>query len=73
MQKYGRLVENQPEIEEDTLDYLSEHSTITNYRLETSYFRVHRQRIPAFRGKLTFKVQRRPNSKSLCQNASNIR
>ncbi|MFQ6862952.1 MAG: CRISPR system precrRNA processing endoribonuclease RAMP protein Cas6 [Streptococcus sp.] len=33
MQKYGRLVENQPEIEEDTLDYLSEHSTITNYRL----------------------------------------
>ncbi|EHE90494.1 hypothetical protein STHE1630_00967 [Streptococcus thermophilus CNCM I-1630] len=40
MQKYGRLVENQPEIEEDTLDYLSEHSTITNYRLETSYFRV---------------------------------
>ena len=57
MQKYGRLVENQPEIEEDTLDYLSEHSTITNYRLETSYFRVHRQRIPAFRGKLTFKVQ----------------
>ena len=57
MQKYGRLVENQPEIEEDTLDYLAEHSTITNYRLETSYFRVHGQRIPAFRGKLTFKVQ----------------
>ena len=57
MQKYGRLVENQPEIEEDTLDYLSEHSTVTNYRLETSYFRVHGQRIPAFRGRLTFKVQ----------------
>ena len=57
MQKYGRLVENQPEIEEDTLDYLSEHSSITNYRLETSYFRVHGQRIPAFRGRLTFKVQ----------------
>ena len=57
MQKYGRLVENQPEIEEDTLDYLSEHSTITNYRLETSYFRVHGQRIPAFRGRLIFKVQ----------------
>ena len=57
MQKYGRLVENQPEIEEDTLDYLSEHSTITNYRLETIYFRVHGQRIPAFRGRLTFKVQ----------------
>ena len=57
MQKYGRLVENQAEIEEDTLDYLAEHSTITNYRLETSYFRVHGQRIPAFRGRLTFKVQ----------------
>ena len=42
MQKYGRLVENQPEID---------------YRLETSYFRVHGQRIPAFRGRLTFKVQ----------------
>ena len=46
-----------PSIEEDTLDYLSEHSTITNYRLETSYFRVHGQRIPAFRGRLIFKVQ----------------
>ena len=56
MMKYGRLVENRGDIEEETLDYLTSHSRITSYRMETSYFKVHGKNIPAFKGRLTFKI-----------------
>lgn len=56
MMKYARLLENRQDIEEETLDYLVEHSRITSYRLESSYFRVHGKKIPGFKGKLTFKI-----------------
>ena len=56
MMKYARLVENRPDIEEETLDYLVKHSRITSYRLESSYFKVHGKKIPGFRGRLTFKI-----------------
>lgn len=56
MMKYARLVENRQDIEEETLDYLVKHSRITSYRLESSYFNVHGQKIPGFRGRLTFKI-----------------
>ena len=56
MMKYGRLLENREDIEEETLDYLTSHSRITSYRMETSYFKVHGKKIPAFKGKLTFKI-----------------
>ena len=56
MMKYGRLVENRGDIEEETLDYLTSHSRITSYRMETRYFKVHGKNIPAFKGRLTFKI-----------------
>lgn len=56
MMKYARLVESRQDIEEETLDYLVDHSRITSYRLESSYFKVHGKKIPGFKGKLTFKI-----------------
>ena len=56
MMKYARLIENQQDIEEETLDYLVKHSRITSYRLETCYFKVHGKKIPAFKGRLSFKI-----------------
>ena len=56
MMKYARLLENREDIEEETLDYLTSHSRITSYRMETSYFKIHGKKIPAFKGKLTFKI-----------------
>ena len=56
MMKYVRLLENREDIEEETLDYLTSHSRITSYRMETSYFKIHGKKIPAFKGKLTFKI-----------------
>lgn len=56
MQKYSRLLEGKEEIEEETLDFLAEHSRISSYQLRSHYFRVHKQRFPSFQGRLTIKV-----------------
>lgn len=56
MQKYSRLYPDVSSFDPDLLDYLTEHSRITRYRLQTHYFSVHKNKIPAFRGSLTIKV-----------------
>ncbi|MFC3931596.1 CRISPR-associated endoribonuclease Cas6 [Streptococcus dentapri] len=56
MQKYGRLFPDISTFDENLLNYLVEHSKITSYQLQTRYFAVHRNKIPAFKGKLTIKV-----------------
>lgn len=56
MQKYSRLYPDVSNFDPDLLDYLTEHSRITRYRLQTHYFSVHKNKIPAFRGSLTIKV-----------------
>lgn len=57
MQKYSRLIDEQEEIDEDLLSYLTEKTQLCSYRLQTHYFSIHRQKIPAFRGSLTIRFR----------------
>ena len=56
MQKYSRLFPELNTFDEELLDYISEHSKITSYRLQTSYFTIHQKKIPAFLGRVTIKI-----------------
>lgn len=56
MQKYTRLVEQKDEIEEETLTLLTNHSFISSYHLKSHYFPIHKQKIPAFQGGITIKL-----------------
>lgn len=56
MQKYSRLFPEINTFDSDLLDYLIEHSKITSYQLQTYYFSVHKKKIPAFRGRVTIKM-----------------
>ena len=56
MQKYSRLFPELNTFDEELLDYLIEHSKITSYRLQTSYFTIHQKKIPAFLGRVTIKL-----------------
>lgn len=57
MQKYSRLFPDFNTFDEELLDYISEHSKITSYRLQTSYFTIHQKKIPAFLGRVTIKIK----------------
>lgn len=56
MQKYSRLVEGKSEIDEELLDFLVSQSRLTSYQLKTHYFAIHKVKIPAFRGSITFRL-----------------
>lgn len=57
MQKYSRLVEGESEIDEETLQFLTDHSWISSYQLKSHYFPIHGRKHPAFRGKITIRIQ----------------
>ena len=67
MQKYSRLVEGKAEIEEETLEFLAEHSQITSYRLKSHYFPIHGRKYPAFEGRVTIRVQGASTLKAYAQ------
>lgn len=56
MQKFSRLFPELNTFDEELLDYLIEHSRITSYRLQTSYFTIHQKKIPAFVGRVTIQI-----------------
>ncbi len=57
MQKYNRLMEGTEYLDQELLEHLVEQTRISSYRLESSYFKVHGKRIPAFRGRITLRVR----------------
>lgn len=67
MQKYTRLVAQDDEIDTELLAYLDQHTRIVSYNLKTRYFTVHKQKIPAFQGKLTFSLRGAETLKSYVQ------
>ncbi|WP_128837394.1 CRISPR-associated endoribonuclease Cas6 [Streptococcus sp. DD11] len=67
MQKYSRLVEGKAEIEEETLQFLAEHSQISSYRLKSHYFPIHGRKYPAFEGRVTIRIQGASTLKAYAQ------
>ena len=67
MQKYSRLVEGKAEIEEETLEFLAEHSQISSYRLKSHYFPIHGRKYPAFEGRVTIRIQGASTLKAYAQ------
>lgn len=57
MQKYSRLIEGKSEIEEETLQFLADHSQISSYQLRSHHFPIHGRKYPAFRGRVTIRIQ----------------
>ena len=67
MQKYSRLVEGRAEIEEETLQFLADHSQIISYHLKSHYFQIHGRKYPAFEGRVTIRIQGASTLKAYAQ------
>lgn len=67
MQKYSRLVEGRAEIEEETLQFLADHSQITSYHLKSHYFPIHGRKYPAFEGRVTIQIKGASTLKAYAQ------
>ncbi|HFI0635391.1 TPA: CRISPR-associated endoribonuclease Cas6 [Streptococcus suis] len=56
MQKHTRLTGGD-EIDEDLLEYLCQHTKITSYQLNSHYYTIHKQKIPAFVGSVNVTIK----------------
>ena len=63
----SRLVEGRAEIEEETLQFLADHSQITSYHLKSHYFPIHGRKYPAFEGRVTIQIKGASTLKAYAQ------
>lgn len=57
LMRYHFLYEEEKEIEEEILDEIIKAIKITSYNVQSSYYPIHRSRIPAFRGEIKIRIE----------------